>query len=88
MLTMFSFAMVHAGWNFNRIAFSMFRFMTMSLAIGILMGVAFKPRSWCVVCPMGTGTSLIMNAQKQGQALKPVVNITQTKTDKKDDRAA
>ena len=40
----------------------MFRFMTMSLAIGILMGVVFKPRSWCTVCPMGTGTGLI---QKQ-----------------------
>ncbi len=62
MVTVFSISMYHAGWNFNKIAFSMFRFMTMSLAIGIIMGVFFKPRSWCTVCPMGTGTGLI---QKQ-----------------------
>jgi len=62
MLLVFSISMYHAGWNYNRIAFSMFRFMTMSLVIGVLMGVAFKPRSWCTVCPMGTGTGLI---QKQ-----------------------
>lgn len=62
MLMVFSFSMYHAGWNFYRIAFSMFRFMTMSLVIGIIMGIVFKPRSWCTVCPMGTGTGLI---QKQ-----------------------
>ncbi len=62
MLTVFSFSMYHAGWNFKHIAFSMFRFMTMSLVIGIIMGIVFKPRSWCTVCPMGTGTGLI---QKQ-----------------------
>ncbi len=59
MIAVFSISMYHAGFDFYRIAFSMFRFMTMSLFIGILMGVLFKPRSWCVVCPMGTGTSLI-----------------------------
>ena len=62
MVTVFSISMFHAGLNYNRIAFSMFRFMTMSLAIGIIMGVVYKPRSWCVVCPMGTGSGLI---QKQ-----------------------
>ncbi len=62
MLIVFSISMYHAGWNFYKIAFSMFRFMTMSLAIGIIMGIVFKPRSWCTVCPMGTGTGLI---QKQ-----------------------
>tara|TARA_Y100001933_G_C18967853_1_gene551090 strand:- start:1015 stop:1392 length:378 start_codon:yes stop_codon:yes gene_type:complete len=59
MVSVFSVSMYHAGWNFYKIAFSMFRFMTMSLAIGIIMGVFFKPSSWCTVCPMGTGTGLI-----------------------------
>ena len=72
MFTVFSFAMYHAGFNFKHIAFAMFRFMTMSLAIGIIMGIFFKPRSWCVVCPMGHGTVLLdrhviqpINAKKQ-----------------------
>lgn len=78
MLSVFSFAMYHAGFNFRHIAFAMFRFMTMSLVIGIIMGIVFKPRSWCVVCPMGHGTGLIdkhfMN--KGNKALKPnVVSI-------------
>lgn len=59
MLSVFSFAMYHAGFNYKHIAFAMFRFMTMSLVIGILMGIFFKPRSWCVVCPMGHGTVLL-----------------------------
>lgn len=59
MLSVFSFAMYHAGFNFRHVAFAVFRFMTMSLVIGIIMGIIFKPRSWCVVCPMGHGTGLI-----------------------------
>jgi hypothetical protein len=59
MLVLFTFSMYHAGLNFNRIAFAMFRFMSMSLLVGIITGVIFKPRSWCVVCPMGHAAGLI-----------------------------
>lgn len=77
MLTVFSISMYHAGWNFRHISFAMFRFMSMSLVIGIVMGIFFKPRSWCVVCPMGHGTVLLdrhvikpMNENK-----KPIVEV-------------
>lgn len=59
MLSVFSFSMVHAAPDLNKMAFAIFRFMSLSLIIGILMGVTFKPRSWCVVCPMGHGAGLI-----------------------------
>lgn len=59
MLTVFTVGMIHSGGNPNKIAFTVFRFMSMSLLIGIIMGVMFKPRSWCGVCPMGHGTVLI-----------------------------
>lgn len=59
MLSVFSFAMYHTDGVPIRIAFAMFRFMSTSLIVGILMGVTFKPRSWCAVCPMGHGTVLI-----------------------------
>ena len=65
MLTVFSFSMYHAGFNFKNIAFAMFRFMSMSLVIGIVLGILYKPRSWCVVCPMGHGTVLIDTAMKK-----------------------
>lgn len=59
MVLLFSISMYHAGFNFNRIAFAMFRFMSMSLLVGIITGIIFKPRSWCVVCPMGHASGLI-----------------------------
>jgi hypothetical protein len=64
MLTMFTISMIHAGPNINKIAFAIFRLMTASLTLGIIMGVIFKPRSWCQVCPMGYGTELITKAKK------------------------
>ncbi|MGH4124042.1 MAG: 4Fe-4S binding protein [Clostridium sp.] len=64
MITLFSFSMYHAGPNIYRIGFALFRFMTASLALGAIMGVVFKPRSWCQVCPMGYVTELISKSKK------------------------
>lgn len=64
MLTMFTISLIHAGPNINKIAFAIFRLMMSSLVLGILMGVVFKPRSWCQVCPMGYGTELITKGLK------------------------
>ncbi len=63
MMTMFTISLIHAGPSFKRIAFAVFRLMTASLALGIVMGVIFKPRTWCQVCPMGYATGLIKNAK-------------------------
>lgn len=59
MIMLFSFSMYHAGPNIYRIGFALFRFMTASLALGVTMGIIFKPRSWCQVCPMGYATELL-----------------------------
>ncbi|EYE87779.1 4Fe-4S ferredoxin [Fervidicella metallireducens AeB] len=59
MATMLTFAMIHSGGNINKIAFSLFRFMTLSLIVGIIIGIIYKPRSWCQVCPMGHACDLI-----------------------------
>ncbi len=59
MMTMFTISLIHAGPNINRIGFAVFRLMTASLTLGVVMGVIFKPRSWCQVCPMGYATGLI-----------------------------
>jgi hypothetical protein len=66
MLTMFSISMYHAFHQPNiikAVGFGVFRLMTASLALGVIMGVIFKPRSWCQVCPMGHGTALIKESQ-------------------------
>ncbi|NMA83063.1 MAG: 4Fe-4S binding protein [Epulopiscium sp.] len=62
MMILFSTSLYHAGWDYLNIAFAIFRFMLTSFIVGILIGVFFKPRSWCQICPMGHATGLIRDA--------------------------
>ena len=59
MLLMLSISMIHSRGSIPIIAFSLFRFMGVSFIVGILLGIFFKPRSWCSVCPMGNMTHKI-----------------------------
>ncbi len=65
MMVMFTISLINAGPNINRIALAIFRLMTSSLALGVIMGIIFKPRTWCQVCPMGYGTELITKKIKK-----------------------
>lgn len=67
MLMLFSFSMYHSGGDFKKISFGLFRLMLSSFVVGALLGVFFKPRAWCQVCPMGHGTSLIDNLMKNNK---------------------
>ena len=44
-------------------AFGFYSVMLTSTILGFLTMVLFKPRSWCVYCPMGTMTQLICKAK-------------------------
>lgn len=79
MITVFSFSMYHTGFVFDKMAFAILRFMLMSFIIGILMGIFFKPRSWCVVCPMGHGAGLISIYQKNNIPLTGLKTAKATK---------
>ena len=59
MLTMFSISMYHTGGNINKVAFGILRFLFLSSILGIVLGIFFKPRSWCQVCPMGHASYLV-----------------------------
>ncbi|WP_273322723.1 4Fe-4S ferredoxin [Vallitalea guaymasensis] len=67
MLSVFSivltYAIVNHGFHFLVIAKVFYRFMLMSFIVGIVIGIVFKPRSWCQICPMGHGCTLIKNSQ-------------------------
>ncbi len=57
MLAMFGLSLSHALQSPNpltAVAFATFRLMMASLVVGIIMGVVFKPRSWCQVCRWDT----------------------------------
>ena len=44
-------------------AFGFYSVMLTSTLLGLVTMVLFKPRSWCVYCPMGTMTQLICQAK-------------------------
>ncbi|MGI6173220.1 MAG: 4Fe-4S binding protein [Christensenellales bacterium] len=44
-------------------AFGFYSVMLTSTVLGLITMVLFKPRSWCVYCPMGTVTQLICKAK-------------------------
>lgn len=45
-------------------AFGFYSVMLTSTLLGLITMVLFKPRSWCVYCPMGTMTQLICRLRK------------------------
>ncbi|MDR2891477.1 MAG: 4Fe-4S binding protein [Deltaproteobacteria bacterium] len=46
-------------------AFGFYSLMLTSLVLGLLTMLLFKPRSWCVYCPMGTMTQLICKIKEK-----------------------
>lgn len=52
-------------------AFGFYSLMLTSTVLGLFTMVLFKPRSWCVYCPMGTMTQLVCKAKNgvRGNAL-------------------
>lgn len=68
MIIMLSISMFHAnhnGFNLLKTGFALFRFMAASSIVSIILGIFFKPRSWCQICPMGHSTGLIDKTLKQ-----------------------
>ncbi len=64
MMTMFTLAIIHAHGDPEKIGFAVLRFMVVSSLIGAAMGIFFKPRSWCQVCPMGHATGIIKDLKE------------------------
>ena len=46
-------------------AFGFYSVMLTSTVLGLITMILFKPRSWCVYCPMGTMTQMIYKAKSK-----------------------
>ena len=46
-------------------SFGFYSLMLTSTIIGLVVNVLFKPRTWCIFCPMGTMTQMICKARTQ-----------------------
>lgn len=55
--------MASASWT-AQFAFGFYSVMLTSTILGFITMILFKPRSWCVYCPMGTMTQLICKYRK------------------------
>ena len=53
-------------------SFGFYSVMLTSTVLGMITMVLFKPRSWCVYCPMGTMTQLICKAKSKKGEMKYV----------------
>lgn len=51
-------------------AFGFYSVMLTSTILGLCTMILFKPRSWCVYCPMGTMTQGICKLKNRGEASK------------------
>ena len=51
-------------WN-TWLVFGFYSIMLTSTVLGFVTMLLFKPRSWCVYCPMGTMTQLICKAKNK-----------------------
>ncbi|GKX29792.1 hypothetical protein SH1V18_22720 [Vallitalea longa] len=75
--TVLTYAIITHGFHFVVIAKVFYRFMLMSFIVGIIIGIIFKPRSWCQICPMGHGCTLIKDA-KDNKSIKDNPKIPAT----------
>ena len=70
-VTLFWLFDVPWGWAYSgdgapwaaQFAFGFYSLMLTSAIIGILMMLRYRPRAWCVICPMGTMTQAICRAK-------------------------
>ena len=54
----------------SQFAFGFYSIMLTSAILGIALMVLYKPRAWCVCCPMGTMTQLVCKAHAGGKTSK------------------
>lgn len=53
LFTSFTISLYFSKGNIYQIAFSIFRMVVITTLISILLGIIYKPRTWCAICPMG-----------------------------------
>lgn len=56
MFLSFSFSLYNARGSYLELSFAIRKMMFISLSLGIVLGIFYKPRAWCQICPMGTGS--------------------------------
>lgn len=53
-------------------AFGFYSVMLTSTVLGLITMLLYKPRSWCVYCPMGTMTQMICKAKSRNDVMQKI----------------
>lgn len=56
------------------LGFRVYSMMFTTVILGLLLGLLYKPRTWCLICPMGNLTNMTL---KQKHTSKTIVNSLQ-----------
>ncbi|MCT4611845.1 MAG: 4Fe-4S ferredoxin [Clostridia bacterium] len=64
MFTSFGISLYFTDFEPEKVAFAVFRLLFSSSILAVLMGIVYKPRTWCQVCPMGNLTGKIHKKRK------------------------
>jgi hypothetical protein len=67
-ISLLSFKLFNAGWNLAQIGSVMISMCITSTVIAVILGVLFKPKSWCTVCPLGTIQTMTFNTSQKVSA--------------------
>lgn len=58
MFSLFIKSLVGTDGSIAAIGHVFFRFIFTSTVLGMILGILFKPRTWCQICPLGQGSHL------------------------------
>lgn len=59
MISVFSISLYKGGLSLQNIGITLFKIILITTIIGIILGIFYKPRVWCTICPMGHASFLI-----------------------------
>lgn len=59
----FAVQIVFAWGNFLAVSFVFIRMIIITTVLTILLGIAYTPRAWCTICPMGTMAHYVTKLQ-------------------------
>lgn len=65
MMGFFTVSIYFAGGDYVKSAMVVLRMVIVSTVVASLMGLIFKPRTWCTVCPMGHLSGAIARYKKR-----------------------
>jgi len=66
----FILSVISTHGDVEKIAFIIFRMIVLTSIIAVVLGVIYKPRTWCAVCPMGHLSGEITNYKNKKKSGK------------------